>query len=64
MKQFVKITMESIHLYQALTRDQKGITEIMNALKVLTLTACMGTTQKTVLSMHELQQLCFWLFSC
>ena len=37
----------------------------MNALKVLTLAACMGTAQKTVPmppSMHELQQLCFWLY--
>ena len=30
----------------------------MNALKVLTLAVCMGTAQKTVPNMHELQQLC------
>ena len=33
----------------------------MNALKVLTLSAYMGTAQKTTPSMTEL---CFWLYSC
>ena len=33
--------------------NYKLIPSIINALKVLTLTACMGTAPKTVPSMHE-----------